>query len=116
MPKIQKRNEMLIRYPGIRGYTLKAHELKEIIAARYEADVFLEEHPEYRLTLILDGEEIYAEKANELAEINHSACIEAIRRNHTAEREQPLSSSQSEPETEDDPDHREWLNCVCSGE
>lgn len=112
----QGKAHILIRYPQIRGYILKAHELKQMIAAHYEANISLEEHAEYHLALILDGKQIYTENAKDQEQVDHMEYIEIIRRHNITERKTPLSPFESEREIVDDPDHHHWINNVCSGE
>ena len=116
MSENQEKSAILIRYPQIRGYILEAHELQQLIATRFDVTIELEEHTEYQLALILDGKQIYAETANEQAQINHMEYIEVIRRHHITKRENPVSSFESEQDIDEDPDHCQWINNVCSGE
>lgn len=120
MTEKQKDPTVLIRYPQIKGYILKVYELQRLIADRFDIAVLLEDHEERHLEIILDRERIYKETADERAEVDTLQCLEAIRKSGVTEREQEENEQGDRPEeqldTDDDPDHRRWLNNVCSGE
>lgn len=112
----QEKTKILIRYPRIRGYILKSYELQQLLTTCFEAAIELQEHAEHRLDLVLDETTIHSETASEHARINHRKCVEAVRKNNIAEHRRPASPSEPEQKIDDDPDHRQWLNSVCSGE
>ena len=109
--------KLLIRYPGRRGFIFEAHKLQQQISAVFNLSVEIEEHAEKSLALLLEGAPIYSEDSADNAGIVHSEILRAV-----SKHEQPLNrtgeaaSEISAPSGDDDPDHRQWLNSVCSGD
>lgn len=116
MSENQENPEIVICYPRIRGYILKVYELKQMLSTRFQATIRTEEHGESCLALILDGKEIYAETTDGKVRINHRQCIQAVRELNITERQNDALSSETRQEADNDPEHRQWLNSVCSGE
>lgn len=112
----QGKTTIVIRYPQIRGSILKAYELQQMIGARFQATVELEAHTDNRLALILDEKTLYSQTVDEDVRIDHRKCFEALRRQQIVEHEPPVASPDPDRNEDDDPDHRQWLNTVCSGE
>lgn len=96
---------------------MAAHTLQQKIRANFDLSVAIEEHEKQSFSLILDGAAIYSEDISDCAEIDHAAILGVI-----SAHEKPLgkigekASEDSEQSNDDDPDHRQWLNSVCSGE
>lgn len=116
MSENQKYPEIVICYPRIRGYILKVYELKQMLSTRFHATINTEEHAKRCLALVLDGKEIYVEATDEKVRINHRQCIQAVRELNITERQIDASPSETGQEADNDPEHRQWLNNVCSGE
>lgn len=113
----EKKKKLLIRYPERRGFIFEAHKLQQQISAVFNLSVEIEEHSEESLSLILEGAPIYSEDIADSTGIAHRKILRVV-----SEHEQPLTNiGKAAPEIsdqsgDDDPDHRQWLNSVCSGD
>ena len=113
----EQKKKLLICYPGRRGFIFEAHKLQQQISAAFNLAVEIEEHAEECLSLLLEGTLIYSEDSADSAAIAHAEILRAV-----SKHEQPLTTSGeaaaeiSAPSANEDPDHRRWLNSVCSGE
>jgi hypothetical protein len=113
----EKKNKLLIRYPQRRGFILEAHKLQQQIRAHFNVSVEVEEHAEGSLSLLLEGAPIYSKYFADCARIPYDKILLAV-----SEYAQPLpkiGEAVGETDNEsgvDDPDHRHWLNSVCSGD
>ena len=96
---------------------MEAHTLQKKIRANFDLSVAVEEHEKQGFTLILDGAAIYSEDISDCAVIDHAAILGVL-----SAHEKPLgkigeiAAEDSEESDDNDPDHRQWLNSVCSGE
>ena len=113
----EEKKKLLIRYPRRRGFILEAHMLQQLIKDTFNLSVEVEEHGEQSLSLLLEGESIYSKYFADSSGIAHDKIVRAV-----SEYEQPLTkideaaSEVSDQSGDEDPDHRQWLNSVCSGE
>lgn len=96
---------------------MEAHTLQQKIKANFDLYVAIEEHEKQSFSLILDGAGIYSEDIYDCALIDHAAILGVI-----SAHEKPLgkigegASEDSGESNDNDPDHHQWLNSVCSGE
>ena len=108
---------LTIYYPRQRGCILKAHTLQRKITANFDLSVDSEEHEKRSFTLVLDGAAIFSDDISDCTGIDHATLL-----GHISAHEKPLAkigdsaSEDSEESNDNDPDHRRWLNSVCSGE
>lgn len=109
-----KMAEVLIRYPGLKGYILKACNLQNLLTSNFDVSIELEEQIDDRLTLVLNKETIYTEPVKKHSQIDLDAIIAEVSV-YLSPLEKPVVSAGGGKE-ENDPEHKAWMNSVCSGE
>ena len=108
---------LIIYYPRRRGCFLEAHTLQQKIRVNFDLSVDVEEHEKQNFTLVLDGAAIFSDDDSDCTGIDHATILRVI-----SAHERPLgrigesASEDSEESNISDPDHRQWLNSVCSGD
>ena len=98
----------------LKGCILKAYNLQQLLGASFGAAVELEERIGEQLSVSLNGAPIYSQSIDENLHIDTEGIIKAVCECNIALQETPELAA--EGETDDDPEHRRWLNSVCSGE
>lgn len=106
--------QITVVYPPLKGCILKAYNLQQLLGASFGAAVELEERIGKQLSVSLNGAPIYSQSIAENLHIDTEAIIKAVCECNIALKETPELAA--EGETDDDPEHRRWLNSVCSGE
>lgn len=110
----EQKAQLIIRYPGRKGFILETHTLQQRIMALFDLSVRVEEHADRTLDLILNDATIYSDSASEPSAIDHDRLFRAV-----SEYQKPLKQNAEvtrNSDDEGDPEHRQWLNSVCSGE
>ena len=108
---------LTIYYPRQRGCILEAHTLQRKITANFDLSVDSEEHEKQSFTLVLDGTAIFSEDISDCTVTDHAKILEMI-----SAHAKPLgkigqdASEDSDESNDSDPDHRRWMNSVCSGD
>ncbi len=106
--------KLSVAYPPLKGCILKAYNLQQLLGASFEAAVELEERIGEQLSVSLNGVPIYLQSIDENLHIDTEGIIKAVCGCNIALKKVP--ELLAEDETDDDPEHRRWLNSVCSGE
>ena len=111
-----KQEEFVITiiYPRRPGFILKAYNLQQEIATHFGLSTEIEEQVEECFKVVLNSTVIYQNPTEVISHIDHNKIISSI-----GEQKQPLTRSDKEPpqpDDNDDPDHRQWMNSLCSGE
>ena len=112
-----KQEELVITifYPRRPGFILKAHNLQQEIATHFGLSAEVEEQVEECFKVLLNSTVIYQNITEDISHIEHNKIISSI-----GEYKQPLATRSvtepPQPDDNDDPDHRQWMNSVCSGE
>ena len=112
----EEKTTLLIRYPRRRGFILEAHKLQQQITAVFNLSAVVEEHAETSFALILDEATIFSEDISASAGIDHSVILEVVGAYLKPGAKISAAASENTDEDDNDPDHRRWLNSVCSGE
>ena len=110
----EQKAQLIIRYPGRKGFILETHTLQQQIMALFDLSVRVEEHAGRNLDLILNDATIYSDSAPEPSEIDYDRLFRAV-----SEYQKPLKKRAEvirNSDDEEDPEDRQWLNSVCSGE
>ena len=113
----EEQSTLTIYYPRRRGCILEAHTLQQRIRAIFNLSVAIEEHEKQSFALVLDGTAIFSDDFSDCTGIDHVTILGVI-----STHEKPLvkigenASGDPEESNNSDPDHRRWLNSVCSGE
>jgi hypothetical protein len=113
----EEQSTLTIYYPRRQGCILEAHTLQQKIRANFDLSVAIEEHEAQSFALVLDGAAIFSDDISDCTGIDHATLLGLI-----SAHEKPLAkigdsaSEDSEESNDNDPDHRRWLNSVCSGE
>ena len=106
--------QITVVYPPLKGCILKAYNLQQLLGASFGAAVELEERIGEQLSVSLNGAPIYSQSIDENLHIDTEGIIKTVCECNIALQETPELAA--EGETDDDPEHRRWLNSVCSGE
>ena len=108
---------LVIRYPVKRGFILEAHTLQQLVGEYFDLSVSAEELAGDCFSLELSGETIYAEAIAESSQIPHHQLLELISTYLDPLKKIPAATSKPVAlDGDQDPEHRRWLNSVCSGE
>ena len=114
MTRTHEQVEITIGYPPLKGCILKAYNLQQLLGSSFGAIVELEEHVAEQLSVFLKGALIYSQPIDENLHIDTEGIIRAVCGCNIALKKRP--EQETEGEADDDPEHRRWLNSVCSGE
>ncbi|MGI9536100.1 MAG: hypothetical protein ACR2PB_03455 [Desulfocapsaceae bacterium] len=114
MKKKHAQVEIAVIYPPLKGCILKAYKLQQLLGASFGAVVELEERIGEQLSVSLNGAPIYAQSIDENLRIDTEKIIKAVCECNVALQE--TAELEAEDEFDNDPEHRRWLNSVCSGD
>lgn len=114
MMEKQEQVKIVVAYPPLKGFILKAYNLQHLLATSFSAAVELEERIGEQLSMSLNGAAIYSHPVDKNLQIDTEGIIKAICACNIALKKAPKIEVEDEPD--DDPEHRQWLNSVCSGE
>lgn len=106
--------EITIVYPSRRGFVMLAYEIQQKITEQVGKAVRLEEQQEGRFTVIINGKTVYDCFPSHPAEVDWAEIIKELARYNLPK----IKVAQVVEDSNDsnDPDHLQWMNCVCSGE
>lgn len=108
---------LVIRYPQKRGFILEAHKLQQLVGEYFDLSVSAQEQGDASFTLSLAGETIYSESVPDCSRIHHYKLLEVISNHIDPLTRIPTEASETfDQDSDQDPEHRRWLNSVCSGE
>ena len=110
-------SKLTIYYPRQRGCILAAHALCRKITANFALSVDSEEHEKQSFTLVLDGAAIFSGDISDCTVTDHAKILGLIGAH--AKPQGTISEGApevSEESNDSDPDHRQWMNSVCSGD
>lgn len=106
--------KITIIYPRRPGFIMEAHKLQRQLASQFGLSVLLEERLDECFTVVLNGTTIYTNLTEDESYIDHKKIISSV-----CGYKNPLVKSLEEtpqPDDNDDQDHLQWMNSVCSGE
>ena len=114
MTRTHEQVEITIGYPPLKGCILKAYNLQQLLDTSFGAIVELEEQVDEQLNVFLNGALIYSQPIDKNLHIDTEGIIRAVCGCNIALKQRP--ELEAEEEADNDPEHRRWLNSVCSGE
>lgn len=113
MTEKHRQVKIAVVYPPLKGCILKAYNLQQLLGASFNAAVELEERNGEQLSVSLNGAPIYSQPIDENLQLDTEGIIKAVCECNIALKKE---LEEAEDEADDDPEHRQWLNSVCSGE